>query len=329
MRVLITGGGGFLGTKLAAALAKKGALNGRELTHVVQSDIFAPDPVAASYKTEGIALDVSDKNAVNAAFAEPFDVIFHLAAIVSGEAELEFDLGLNINLFGSLNLFEAARHGGNKPIFVYTSSCAAYGGEWGEEITDFTFLNPQTSYGAQKAAGELLLTDYSRKGFLDGRGLRLPSVTVRPGKPNAAASSFMSSIFREPLQGDTANCPVSEDYRVWNSAPRTVVANLVHAAAVPEDAWGMNRCLAIPGQSVRVGDMVQAMTNVAGSNAAGLITWNEDPFIQKICEGWPQDMKTDKAIRLGFHQDKGFEDNIRWFLEDDIQLQSQRSGKPD
>ena len=319
MRVLITGGGGFLGTKLAAALAQKGELNGHELTHVVQSDIFEPDPVKASYTTEGIALDVSDKDAVNAALAEPFDVIFHLAAIVSGQAELEFDLGLKINLFGSLNLFEAARHAGNKPIFVYTSSCAAYGGEWGDEITDFTFLNPQTSYGAQKAAGELLLTDYSRKGFLDGRGLRLPSVTVRPGKPNAAASSFMSSIFREPLQGESANCPVSEDYRVWNSAPRTVVKNLVHAAEVPEDAWGMNRCLAIPGQSVRVGDMVQAMTNVAGSNAAGRITWNEDKFIQKICEGWPQDMKTEKAIRLGFHRDKGFEDNIRWFLEDDIQ----------
>ena len=152
MRVLITGGGGFLGTKLAAALAKKGELNGHELTHVVQSDIFEPTPVEASYKTTGIALDVSDKDAVNAALAESFDVIFHLAAIVSGQAELEFDLGLNINLFGSLNLFEAARQGGNKPVFVYTSSCAAYGGEWGDEITDFTFLNPQTSMAQWKDA---------------------------------------------------------------------------------------------------------------------------------------------------------------------------------
>ena len=131
------------------------------------------------------------------------------------------------------------------------------------------------------------------------------------------------------MQGDSANCPVSEEYRVWNSAPRTVVKNLVHAAEVPEEAWGMNRCLAIPGQSVRVGDMVQAMTNVAGSNAAGRITWEADPFIQKICEGWPQGMKTDKAIRIGFHQDKGFEDNIRWFLEDDVQPQFRQSGKPD
>ncbi|MEM7268200.1 MAG: D-erythronate dehydrogenase [Pseudomonadota bacterium] len=318
MRVLITGGGGFLGTKLAAALAAKGELNGHELTHVVQADLAAPEPVAASYQTEGMALDVSDKAAVDTAFAEPFDVVFHLAAIVSGQAELEFDLGMKINLWGTLHLLEAARAGGNKPIFVYTSSCAAYGGEWGEEITDFTFLNPQTSYGAQKAAGELFLTDYSRKGFLDGRGLRLPTVTVRPGKPNAAASSFMSSIFREPLQEETANCPVGEDYRVWNSAPRTVVSNLVHAAEVPEEDWGMNRCLAIPGQSTPVGEMVQAMTNVAGSNAAGRITWEKDPFIEKICMGWPQNMKTEKAIRLGFHQDQSFEDNIRWFLEDDI-----------
>lgn len=318
MRVLITGGGGFLGVKLAKALAAKGEIRGQEITHLTQADIFAPEPITASFPVEGVALDISDRAAVDKAFEAKPDAIFHLAAVVSGQAEAEFDIGMRVNLFGTYNLLEAARAAGNKPIMVYTSSCAVYGGEIPDVIDDFTILNPQTSYGAQKAAGELLVTDYSRKGFIDGRGLRLPTVTVRPGKPNAAASSFMSSIFREPLQGESANCPVSEDYEMWCSAPRTVVANLVHAAEPSEEAWGENCCLSIPGMKHTVREMVDAMTSVAGSNAAGMITWNPDPFVQKICNGWRANLKTDKAIRLGFHQDVSFEDNIRWFLEDDI-----------
>lgn len=318
MRVLITGGGGFLGVKLAKALAEKGEIRGRAITHLTQADLFEPAPVDAPFPTAGRALDIADRAAVDAAFAEPPDCIFHLAAVVSGQAEAEFEIGMAVNLHGTLNLLEAARLAGNRPIVVFTSSVAAYGGEIPDMIEDWTILNPQTSYGAQKACGELMVTDYSRKGFIDGRGLRLPTVTVRPGKPNAAASSFMSSIFREPLQGETANCPVSEDYEIWNSAPRTVVANLVHAAEVPEEDWGQNRCLAIPGQTNTVAEMVAAMTRVAGSNAAGLITWNPDPFVQKICDGWRARLNPAKALRLGFHQDKSFEDNIRWFLEDDI-----------
>lgn len=318
MRVLITGGGGFLGVKLARALAKQGRIRGREITHMVQADLFAPEPVAAPFKVEGLALDIADRAAVDAAFAARPDAVFHLAAVVSGQAEAEFDIGLRVNLHGTLNLLEAARAAGNQPIFVFTSSVAVYGGEIPELIDDFTILNPQTSYGAQKAAGELMVTDYSRKGFIDGRGLRLPTVTVRPGKPNAAASSFMSSIFREPLQGESANCPVSEDYPIWLSAPRTVVANLAHAAEPQAEDWGENRCLALPGITRTVREMVDAMTNVAGPEAAGRITWNPDPFVQKICDGWRAHLKTDKALRLGFRQDESFEDNIRWFLEDDI-----------
>lgn len=318
MRVLITGGGGFLGVKLAKALAAKGQIRGEPITEMIQADLFAPTPVEAGFATNGIALDIGDRAAVDAAFATPPDCIFHLAAVVSGQAEAEFDIGLRVNLMGTINLLEAMRAAGNKPILVYTSSVAVYGGEIPDMIEDWTILNPQTSYGAQKAAGELLVTDYSRKGFIDGRGLRLPTVTVRPGKPNAAASSFMSSIFREPLQGETANCPVSEDYPIWNSAPRTVVKNLVHAAEVAEEDWGQNRCLAIPGQTNTVRQMVDAMTSVAGTNAAGLITWNPDPFVQKITDGWRAHLNPAKALRLGFHQDSGFADNIRWFLEDDI-----------
>lgn len=318
MRVMITGGGGFLGVKLAKALAKKGEIRGKKITHLIQADLFKPEPVAADFPVEGLALDIGDRAAMDAAFTTPPDAVFHLAAVVSGQAEAEFDIGLRVNLFGTINLLEAARAAGNRPIIVYTSSVAVYGGEIPDMIEDWTILNPQTSYGAQKAAGEMLVTDYSRKGFIDGRGLRLPTVSVRPGKPNAAASSFMSSIFREPLQGESANCPVSEDYPIWNSAPRTVVANLVHAAEVPEEDWGQNRCLAIPGQTNTVREMVDAMTSVAGSNAAGLITWNPDPFVQKICDGWRAHLNPAKAIKLGFHQDQSFEDNIKWFLEDDI-----------
>ena len=206
-------------------------------------------------------------------------------------------------------------------VFTVTPAApsAVYGGEIPDPIRDGVELNPQTSYGAQKAAGELLLTDYSRKGFLDGRGVRLPTISIRPGKPNAAASSFMSSIFREPLQGEAANCPVGEDYRVWNSAPRTVVANLVHAAEVPEDDWGMNRCLAIPGLTATVREMIDAMSAVAGAEPANRITWNPDPAVQAICKGWRAYLTPAKAVRLGFHQDRSFEDNIRWFLEDDVQ----------
>lgn len=318
MRVLITGGGGFLGVKLARALAAKGEIRGTPITHLTQADLIAPAPVEADFPVEGVAVDIGDAEAVRAAFAAPPDCVFHLAAVVSGQAEAEFDIGLRVNLWGTMNILEAARAAGNRPIIVYTSSVAVYGGEIPEMIEDWTILNPQTSYGAQKAAGELMVTDYSRKGFIDGRGLRLPTVTVRPGTPNAAASSFMSSIFREPLQGEAANCPVDEEYPIWNSAPRTVVKNLVHAAEVPEEDWGENRCLAIPGQTNTVREMVDAMTRVAGSNAAGLITWKPDPFVQSITDGWRAHLNPAKALRLGFHQDRSFEDNIRWFLEDDI-----------
>ncbi|MFN3259889.1 MAG: D-erythronate dehydrogenase [Pikeienuella sp.] len=318
MHVLITGGGGFLGVKLARLLAAQGTVRGKAITKLTQADLFAPEPVKAPFPTEGVALDIADRAAVDAAFAAKPDCIFHLAAVVSGQAEAEFDIGMRVNLHGTLNLLEAARHAGNRPIFVFTSSIAVYGGEIPEMIEDWTILNPQTSYGAQKAAGELMVTDYSRKGFIDGRGLRLPTVTVRPGKPNAAASSFMSSIFREPLQGEEANCPVSEEYPIWNSAPRNVVANIAWAAEIPEEEWGQNRCLAIPGQTNTVREMVDAMTRVAGSNAAGRITWKPDPFVQKICAGWRAHINPAKALRLGFRQDATFEDNIRWFLEDDI-----------
>ncbi len=313
-RVLIIGGGGFIGVKLARALAAQGALRGKAISRLAQADLRAPVPVAGA---EGLALDITDAGATTALIGQGWDVIYHLAAIVSGQAEAEFDLGMRVNLQGSLNVLQGARSLGTCPQVIFTSSVAVYGGDVPAMIEDWTALNPQTSYGAQKAAAEFFVTDMSRKGFIDGRGLRLPTITVRPGKPNAAASSFMSSIFREPLQGETANCPVGEDYPIWHCSPRVIVKNLLHAAAVDAAALGQNRCFALPGRTDTVGEMIAAMRKVAGDEPVSRITWNRDAVLEKIVMGWRAYVNPQKALALGFVRDASFEDNIRYFLEDD------------
>jgi nucleoside-diphosphate-sugar epimerase len=204
-------------------------------------------------------------------------------------------------------------------MVIFTSSIAVYGGEVPAMIEDWTALNPQTSYGAQKAAAEMLLTDYSRKGFLDGRGLRLPTISIRPGKPNKAASGFMSSIFREPLQGHEAICPVGPDYEHWYLSPRRCVENLIHAATLPTVVLGQNRCFALPGRTYNIAEMVEAMRHVAGEEPVKLIRWEPDPQIQNIVLGWRAYFNPSKALALEFVRDDSFEDNIRFFLEDDIE----------
>lgn len=318
MRIAILGGGGFLGQKLSQALATAGTLRGAPISEMTLADVVAPAPVAAGFPIHTLTLDISDRAAVDAAIPDGTDVVFHLAAIVSGQAEAEFDTGLRINLGGSMNVFDRCRALGTGPVVVYASSVAVYGGDVPNPIEDHTILNPQTSYGAQKAMGELLLTDYSRKGFFDGRGLRLPTVTIRPGKPNKAASSFVSSIFREPLQGEPAVCPVTPDYPVWISAPRNTVANLIHAAEIDGAALGTDRCLGLPGMTATIGDMVEAMRRVAGDAPVNLIRWERDPAIEAIVLGWRADFRPERARRLGFAEDRSFEDNVRWFLDDDI-----------
>jgi nucleoside-diphosphate-sugar epimerase len=273
MRVLIIGGGGFLGQKIAKALAASGTLRGQAVTQMALADLAAPAPMEAPFEVSTHAVDIADAGQVNALFETRPDVVFHLAAIVSGQAEAEFDLGMRVNLFGSWHVLEAARALATTPVVVFTSSVAVYGGEIPEKIEDHTALNPQTSYGAQKAAIELLVTDYSRKGFIDGRAPRLPTVTIRPGKPNAAASSFMSSIFREPLQGEEAVCPVDPDYALWYASPRVVTRNLIRCAEIEANALGENRAFALPGRVATIGEMVEAMRKVAGEEPVSRIRW--------------------------------------------------------
>ena len=315
--ILITGGGGFIGQKLAQKLSRTGQLRGQDITALTLVDITDPKEPKAPFDINTVTADISEPQVAQALMHDGFDVIYHLAAVVSGAAEADFDLGLRVNLTGTLNILEEARRLHTCPIVVYASSCAVHGGEEPDIITDGLELNPQTSYGTQKAMGELLLNDMTRKGFIDGRGLRLPTVSIRPGKANAAASSFMSGIFREPLQGEPSNCPVSRDFAVWHTAPRTIIDNLIHAAELDGAAFGPNRCINLTGRTDTIGEMIDAMTRVAGPDPERLITWNPDPVIEKIVHGWRNHFRPEKALSLGFKADESFEDSVRWFLEDD------------
>ena len=322
MKILIIGGGGFIGQKLAKKLAATNLINGQAISKIILADISKPGTIIGAVPMEYKTIDVSNKVDVEGLFVDNPDIVFHLAAIVSGEAEQNFDAGMRTNLGGSMNILDvAARKSattGNIPIIVFASSAAVHGGEAPDVIVDGVELNPQTSYGTQKAVTELLLQDYSRKGFVDGRGLRLPTVSIRPGKANTAASSFISSIFRDTLQGDYSNCPVNKNYLVWHTAPRTVVNNLIHAATIPANKFGFNRNLNLPGRTDSIGEMIDQMTSVAGPGAAQRITWEKDPIIEQIVTGWRGRLEPKKALSLGFTADRSFADSVRYFLEDDI-----------
>ena len=321
VKVVVTGGGGFLGQKLAKALAESGSLAGRPVEHLTLVDIVEPSAVPAPFSVEAVAADIAEDGVAQSVVAGA-DVVYHLAAVVSGGAEADFDLGMRVNLFGTVALFEAVRADGQArgvvPGVIYASSLAVHGGEAPDPVPEGAELNPQSSYGTQKAMGELLLQDMSRKGFLDGRGLRLPTVTIRPGKANAAASSFMSSIFRDTLEGNLANCPVDRGYAVFHSAPRTVIANLLHAAEVDGERFGFNRNINLPGRTDTIGAMIDAMDRVAGPEASSRITWEPDEAVQAITSGWRGAVRHDKALSLGFQVTNSFEDSVRWFLEDDM-----------
>lgn len=318
MNILILGGGGFIGQKIARKLAETGTLRGKAIDRLVLADIAAPSSIDAPFPVETKTTDITDRASVDALIDPQTDVIFHLAAVVSSHAEAEFDTGMAVNLTGVLNVLERCRALPKTPVLVFTSSLAVFGGEVPDPIEDWTIPNPQTSYGTQKAIGELLVNDYSRRGFIDGRGFRLPTIAVRPGKPNRAASSFMSSIIREPLNGVEAVCPVDPDFKHYYLSPRRCVENLIRGAEIPAADLGMNRCMSMPGQTLSIRQMIDAMTAVAGPEPAKLIRWEKQPEIETIVSGWRFDYNPAKALALGLIADDGFEENVRFYIKDDM-----------
>jgi len=324
VKVLVTGGTGFLGRRLVSALLARGAVSGadgteHEIERIVVSDIGpGVSPLPDDPRIDLRLGDFSETGAAEALIDADTGAVFHLAAVVSGEAEQNFDLGMRINFHGSVRLLEAIRACDACPRLVFTSSVAAYGGDMPEVIEDSTILTPQTSYGSQKAAVELLLNDYSRKGFVDGRALRLPTVVVRPGKANAAASSFASAIIREPLEGRAYTCPVAEETGVWLLSPRRVVESFLHAVNLPSEAFGMSRALALPGMRVTVREMVARLRSVAGERVAERLTFERDPFIEKIVYGWATRFRPERALAMGFAPDENFTTVVEAFIEDDL-----------
>ena len=322
MEVLITGGAGFLGAKLARQLLARGTLAGPSGQPEKISRITLLDQVAAQGLDDPrIAVmtgDAADPAVIAKALTPSVRSVFHLAAVVSGEAESDFDLGMRINLDATRVLLEQARKNGNRPRVVFTSSVAVFGGDLPPKVLDTTPATPQGSYGAQKAMCELMVSDYSRKGFVDGRSLRLPTVTVRPGKANKAASSFASGIIREPLNGVVSICPVPPETKVWALSPRSTVHNLVHAHELESAAFGTAGAVNLPGLTTTVGDMVAAMGRVAGAETVKLVEWKEDPVIMKLVRTWPGDFVTTRAEKMGFVHDANFDDVVKAYIEEEL-----------
>ena len=322
MRVLIIGAAGMLGRKLAAALAHEGSLSGRPIGSLILADVVKPDAVTFSGEVELLETDLSEPGRAEALVARRPDLIFHLAAIVSGEAEANFEKGYRVNLDGTRSLFEAIRKAGEAgsytPKVVFTSSIVVFGEPLPDCIDDDYVVAPLTSYGAQKAIGEIMMADYSRRGFFDGIGIRLPTISIRPGKPNRAASGFFSSILREPLIGEPAILPVSDDVRHWFASPRAAVRFMLHAATLDTSALGPRRTLTMPGVCATVGDQIDALRRAAGENATKLIRREYDPVIANIIAGWPRGFCAARAEQLGFKAEADFDEIIRVHLEDEL-----------
>lgn len=319
MRIVITGGAGFLGRRLASAILEIGRLAGPTGEVAEVGEIVLFDAVVASdledQRLQAMKGDLCDPRSVADAIAGETASVIHLASVVSGEAEADFDKGMAVNLDGTRNVLEACRHLPGTPRVVFPSSVAAFGGELPDMVTDTTAPTPRSSYGTQKVASELLVSDYTRKGFVDGRCVRIPTVSVRPGKPNKAASGFASGILREPLDGVDAVCPVPAQTLMWLSSPRATVANLIHAHDLPAERWGDNRSLNLPGLSVTVGEMVEALRRVAGDKVAARVVWQRDAAVEAIINTWPGAFDTARANALGFVTDSGFEQVIRDYIE--------------
>lgn len=316
-RVLITGAAGMIGRRLVARLLSVGGFDAIVATDVTESAALPDDP-RVSY----LPGDLSDPDFVHTLVAGSVDKlggfgsVFHLAGVVSGTAEREFELGQRVNIGGTTLLLEAVRAAGNVPRLVFTSSLAVFGGELPPVVTDQQRLTPRTSYGMQKATGELLVAEYTRRGWIDGRAVRLPTIAIRPGVPNTAASSFLSSIVREPLAGRAYACPVDETVRSPILSPGRCVRNLLHAHDLPARAWGWDRTVTLPSLDVTVAELVQAVERFGGAEAARLISYQPDPFIADIVAGWPHAMRASRAEELGFTADASVDEIVAAHLDD-------------
>jgi nucleoside-diphosphate-sugar epimerase len=319
--VLITGASGMLGRRLTAQVLAAGELAGPDgkpqpVTSVVAADVAEPQTKLADERLAYRVGDISDPAFVRDLVDPQVTSVFHLAGVVSGAAERDFDLGQRVNVDGMVHLLEALRGLETAPRFVFTSSLAVYGGDLPDRLTDGQRLTPQTSYGMQKAIGEFLVAEYTRRRWIDGRALRLPTIAIRPGAANAAASSFVSAVVREPLAGRAYVCPVDKDVRSPILSPGRCVENFLHAHDLPSDAWGWDRSVTLPSLDATVSELVDAVRRIGGDDAYELVTYEPDPFVAAIVAGWPQAFDTSRATELGFTADASVTDIVEAHVED-------------
>lgn len=316
MKIIVTGGAGFLGSRvIRALLAGQGKKPGLPEFDSILSVDLAPCPVEDA-RVASLTGDISDPAFARQVIGADTVGVYHLAAVLSGQSEQDFDLSMRVNVDGTRALLEAARATGNRPRFVFASSLAVFGGEMPQVVPESMALMPASSYGAQKAIGELLVNDYSRKGFVDGRVCRLPTIVVRPGKPNSAASSFASGIIREPLSGVASNCPVPLETRMWLSSPDVVVSNLVHALSVEGERIGPWRTLNLPGICVTVAEMLASLERVGGAAPRALVSHELEQRIIDIVCSWPGDFEVSRPLALGFTRDGDFDAVVRQYKDE-------------
>ena len=332
MKVVITGGAGFLGRKLARRLLQQelAGPSGKpeRVSELLLFDVTkASGPGLDDPRVKTFAGDIANFATVQS-IVQGAATVFHFAAVVSAGAEADFDLGYKVNLDGTRNVLEACRALGTDPRVVFTSSLAAFGGDLPPAVTDDTALTPQTSYGAQKSIGEFLIRDYTRKGFLRGTSVRLPTICVRTGLPNKAASTWASSVVREPLTGVDVVCPVMPETIMVVLSPRKTVDAFVRLHDLAPDAFGPGRTLLLNGINVTARELEQAVGRHAGNRKVGKVSWQHDPAIQKICDGWPQGIDSKRARSLGFQTDKDLDEVVRNFIADDLddQMKLAKSG---
>jgi len=321
MKVVITGGAGFLGKKLARKILEGSTLGGERVSELLLFDVTkASGPGLDDPRVVAMDGDIANFATVQS-IVQGASSVFHFAAVVSAGAEADFDLGYRVNLDGARNVLEACRALGTNPRVIFTSSLAAYGGDLPKAVTDDTPLTPQTSYGAQKAMGEFLVRDYTRKGFVRGTAIRLPTICVRTGRPNKAASTWASSMVREPLTGIDVVCPVTSDTPMVVLSPRRTVESFLRAHDLDPDAFGPGRTLLLNGIRVTAAELEAAMKRNAGNRRLGTVSWQHDPAIQRIVDGWPGAIDAARARRLGFETDRDLDEVVRHFIADDLDEQ--------